>query len=67
VIILLVVVSVYIIGGMIFLKVSHGATGADMIPNRSVWSSILSYAIDGLRYSIQVILQRSFSVEYQKT
>ncbi len=67
VIILLVLVSVYIIGGMIFSKVYRGATGAEMIPNRSLWLGILSYAIEGSRYSIQVIRQRSLSVEYQKT
>jgi len=66
VIILVVILFVYIVGGMTFLKFSRGATGADMIPNRLVWLNILSYAIDGLRYSIQVIRQKSFSIDYQK-
>jgi len=51
---------------MTFLRFSRGATGPDMIPNRSMWLNILSYAIDGLRYCIQIIRQKSFSVDYQK-
>jgi hypothetical protein len=66
VIILLVLVFVYLVGGMLFLKFARGATGQDMIPNRMLWLNIVSYAIDGLRYSMQVIRQRSFAVDYQK-
>lgn len=49
-----------------FLRFARGATGTDMIPHRLLWVNILLHAIDGLRYTIQVIRQRSFSVEYQK-
>jgi hypothetical protein len=66
VIILLVLATVYIIGGVIFLRVTRGATGTELIPNRSLWLNILSYAIEGLRYSIQAIRHQSLSVEYQK-
>lgn len=65
-IILVVLLFVYIVGGMIFFKFVRGATGPDMIPNRLIWLNILSFAIDGLRYSIQVIRHGSLSVEYQK-
>jgi hypothetical protein len=50
---------------MAFLRFSRGATGPDMIPNRLIWLDIISYAIDGLRYCIQVIRHKSFSVNYQ--
>ena len=66
VIILIVILFVYIIAGMSYLKFSRGATGQDLIPNRLLWLHILGYAIDGLRYSIQVIRYKSFDVDYQK-
>jgi hypothetical protein len=66
IIILIVILFVYIIGGMIFLKFARGATGSDMIPNRLIWLNITLHAIDGLRYSVQVIRHKSFAVEYQK-
>ncbi|CAF1034175.1 unnamed protein product [Adineta ricciae] len=61
IIILFVLLVVYIVGGMIFLRYARGATGADMIPNRLMWLGIVSYAIDGVRYSIQVVRQRNIS------
>ncbi|CAF1312053.1 unnamed protein product [Adineta steineri] len=66
IIILLVLLFVYIVGGMLFLKYSRGATGADIIPNRVMWLNVMSYAIDGTRYSIQIIRQKSFNVNYEK-
>jgi len=66
IIILLVVIFVYIVGGMIFLRYNRGATGLDMIPHRLMWLGITSHAIDGLRYSIQIIRHRSFGVNYEK-
>ena len=66
VIILVVLLFVYIVGGMIFLKFIRGATGPDIIPNRLVWTSIASYAIGGVRYSIQVVRNQSLEVNYEK-
>jgi hypothetical protein len=66
VIILVVLIFVYIVGGMIFLKYKHGATGSDMIPNRSMWLNLTSHTVDGVRYSIQVIRNRSLAVTYEK-
>ena len=51
---------------MIFLRYSRGATGPDMIPNRLLWLGITSYAVNGLRYSIQIIRHRSLAVDYGK-
>ena len=65
-ILLVALAFVYIVGGMIFLKFSRGASGSDMIPNRLLWLNILSYIRDGIRYSIQVVRHRTLSVEYQK-
>lgn len=65
-IILVVLAFVYIVGGMIFMKASRGASGSEMIPNRLFWLSILSYIIGGIRYSLHVVRHRSLSVEYQK-
>jgi hypothetical protein len=66
VIIFVVVLFVYIVGGILFLRFARGATGQDMIPNRLMWLSLTSYAIDGLRYSIQVVRHRSLNIDYQK-
>lgn len=65
-IILFVLVFVYILGGITFLKVFRGASGADMIPHRLLWLNILSYTIDGFRYSFQVVRHQSIPIEYQK-
>ena len=67
VIILLVLVSVYIIGGMIYMRVARGASGVDLIPNRSLWLGILDNAKHGFKYCIQVIRGGSSSGDYQKT
>jgi hypothetical protein len=66
VIILIVLLFVYIVGGMIFQRFVRGATGPDIIPNRLVWTNVASYANGGLRYSIQVVRNRSLEVDYQK-
>ncbi|CAF0920440.1 unnamed protein product [Rotaria sp. Silwood1] len=66
IILLVSILFVYIIGGMIFLKYTRGATGSDMIPNRVIWINITSYALDGLRYSMQIIRKRDFNVDYEK-
>ncbi|CAF4353914.1 unnamed protein product, partial [Rotaria sordida] len=65
-ILLISILFVYIIGGIIFLKHTRGATGTDMIPNRLIWLNITLYALDGLRYSIQIVRHRSFNIDYQK-
>ncbi|CAF0741765.1 unnamed protein product [Rotaria sordida] len=65
-ILLISILFVYIIGGIMFLKYARGATGSDMIPNRLIWLNITLYALDGLRYSIQIIRHRSFNIDYQK-
>lgn len=65
-ILLVALLAVYLVGGVIFLKVSRGATGSDLIPNRSLWFNVILCTIEGLRYSIRVVRYRSFSVEYQK-
>ncbi|UJR36378.1 hypothetical protein I4U23_029102 [Adineta vaga] len=66
IIILVVVVVVYLAGGMIFLKYARGATGIDIIPNRTIWLGVVSYAVAGARYSIQVVRQQKFDVNYEK-
>ena len=65
VIILLVVIVVYLVGGMIFLRYRRGATGLEMIPNRSMWLSLVSYAKNGVQFSMDVICQRNRSTAYQ--
>ncbi len=66
VILLVVLLFVYLVGGVMFLKFSRGATGSDMIPNRLLWTNIIGYTVGGFQYSTQVIRQRTFSVEYSK-
>lgn len=66
IIILLVVLAVYLAGGMLFLRYSRGARGAEMIPNRVMWLGVVAYAVDGMRYSIQVVRQKSLNVNYEK-
>ncbi|CAF2399827.1 unnamed protein product [Rotaria sp. Silwood2] len=66
IILLVSILFVYLIGGMIFLKFGRGAAGTDMIPNRLLWINIIIYALDGLRYSMQVVRQKNFNADYQK-
>ena len=66
VIIFVVLLAVYLIGGMVFLRFRQGASGLDMIPNRSMWLNVTSHAIDGMRYSIAVIRHRSLQASYEK-
>lgn len=65
VIILLVVCFVYVVGGMLFLRFRQGATGLEMIPNRTMWLSLGSYAKAGVQFSIDTICQRKRSTDYQ--
>ncbi|CAF3213947.1 unnamed protein product [Rotaria socialis] len=66
VILLVSVLFAYIVGGMLFLKYARGATGTDIIPHRMIWLNVVSYVLDGLRYTLQIIRQRGLNVDYQK-
>ncbi|CAM4766937.1 unnamed protein product [Rotaria magnacalcarata] len=66
VILLVSVLFTYIVGGALFLKYARGATGTDMIPHRMIWLNVVSYVLDGLRYTLLIIRQRSLNVDYQK-
>ena len=66
VILFLSILVVYVVGGMIYLRVRVGASGIDLIPNRAMWLSFGSLSILGVRYTLAVIRQRTFQVNYEK-
>ncbi|XP_074659645.1 uncharacterized protein LOC141912299 [Tubulanus polymorphus] len=63
-IILLVVLVVYVVGGVVFLHTARGATGAEMVPNRTFWMAIPGLIIDGCKWVIGKI--RGGGGQYQK-
>lgn len=51
-ILLFVLLSSYIIAGILFNKYKRGATGAQMLPNISFWKSIPPLIRDGIRFAL---------------
>ena len=60
------ILVVYVIGGMIYLRVRVGASGIDLIPNRAAWLTFGSLSVLGVRYTLAVIRQQTFQVNYEK-
>lgn len=48
---LLVIVVVYFVGGVLFMKFKREASGKDLIPNVEFWSSIPGLVKDGIKFS----------------
>jgi hypothetical protein len=64
VIIIVVALAIYLIGGSLFLRFQRGASGVNIIPNRLVWLNLVSYAIQGTRYSLTLVCQRTRPANY---
>ena len=50
-IILLVAVVLYLVGGVLFNKYRRGATGTDVLPNKAFWLDLPGLVAEGCRFS----------------
>jgi hypothetical protein len=64
VIVVLVIVTVYVVGGLSWKRFKQGHRGLETIPNRSFWTTVLTDIVTGLRFSLSK-LRCSSNSKYQ--
>ncbi|CAF0864078.1 unnamed protein product, partial [Didymodactylos carnosus] len=65
VIILICLVTTYLVGGMLFMKFKRGASGFEMLPNRTFWIKTTLNAVGGVRYSFNAIQGKRTETRYE--
>lgn len=60
----LAVAVVYLVGGILFMKLQRQATGKELIPNSSFWGSVPGNIKNGFKYTYCKIRRQEFSNQY---